>query len=74
MHDQAHRDDATVQIGVIVLTFGLIVGLGALLLGLANWLLKDVPSGWAETYFSLLVAVAAAVTLRNYFKSQRHRR
>jgi hypothetical protein len=74
MRAQADREDTIVQIGAIVLTFGLMVGLGALLIGIANWLVKDVPSGWAETCFSLLVAAGTAVALWSHFKSQPHRR
>jgi hypothetical protein len=74
MRARADREDTMVQIGAIVLTFGLIVGLGTLLIGIAGWLVKDLPSGWAETYFSLLVAAGTAVALWNHFKSRPHRR
>jgi len=74
MRAQADREDTMVQIGAIVLTFGLIVGLGALLLGIADRLVKDVPSGWAGEYFSLLVAAGTAVALWNHFKSRPHGR
>jgi uncharacterized membrane protein YfcA len=74
MRDQARRDEATVQIGAIVLTFGSIVGFGALLLWPALWLLSDVPRDWVETYIALSVSVGAAVALRNHFKSQHRSR
>ena len=71
MRDQAGRDDATMQIGAVLLTFGLVVASGTLLVALVHLVLPagvDEPDG---AYFPLLVVAGAAVAVRRHLRARR---